>query len=649
MAQTIIMHGLADQMRKIRMLIQRAVSNKNFTAYLIIFVLLSLQLVKVYHCIEYVLLAQDVNQVHLSELFVNNDMPSVDDGEIGENARYLALSNFNFLIPLIGAKLHVDPLYYIGFQMLLMAPLIFLGIYLCAHIVLPNKLFSAFAGLLFFYDDFWLTKINISCPILINKMYYYSDIAHVAAIFLLYFMFRGKYILAALCASIGTMINPTYGLNLSLLVTIGLFVSGRMRRLSRENSISLLVISLVSLSALWLIKMATPIHNPAPLEPRIVSILTYGHMALHINDPFKYFVLMGLLLCLTVLVIVLERAKYLHGYGTTIPSPEGGSLARSILIFLFIQGIACYWILYIFAPTLIPVLAPYKALMVVAIYLAIYVAYAIYVVFLRAWKMSLLFFAPFALLLLKGRYPALPYPVWVLFVILVMLCIRMVKRDKEKLASPVSNFGLICAIVALLCDVAYSTAKPFIDKRIEVASALYDISLKIKKQTDTGAVFVAYRLPGTHVNNHGPFMSLALRTYSRRGIVPYHSVGRNAYFDSLLRYENEERSFAAAGLSCWKDLEDTLKPMKHDDPLAYYAGVSLRPSFHFLTATTLKKVFYDKIAQLHDYTVGLDFGEYMAFAKRLGASYIIVSHDTGAVLPSSPLIHNGYFSVYKIK
>lgn len=631
------------------MSINKTINNKNIILYLILFVLLLLQAVKVYHCVEYILMDKDFNQVHLSQLFMSNDIPAIDDGEVGDNVRYFALSNFNFLIPLVGAKFSINPLYYIGLQMLLIVPLIFLGVYLCANAIFNNKLFSAFAGLLFLYNDFWLFKINIGYPILINNLYYYNDIVHAATVFLLYFMLKSKYIKAAFCVALGTMINPTHGINLSLLLVIGLLVSGRMRKLTRENCLSILIISLASFSAWWLIKLATPIYNPAPLVARIFAIRIYAHIVPHVNSPFKYFVAISLFLCMTALIVVLERIRRFPGCRQVTPPSESRVLARSILIFLFVQGIVCYWILYIFAPTLIPVIAPSKSLMIVAIYLVVYIAYMIYIVFLRTPKMALLFFAPFILMLLNGYYPALPYSAWALIVVLVILCIWIIKHDKEKLLSSVSNFGLACAIILLLCDVAYATAKPFIDKRIDVANALYDISLKINKQTEASAVFVSYRLAGTHVNTHGTDRNMAFRTYSRRAIIPYQVLGRNAYFNSLLRHENEERAYAAAGLMCWKDLEDKSERMKNEDSLAYYVGVSFRPAFHFLASTALNKIFYDKLAQLRNYTTGLNFGEYMAYAKRLGASYLIVSHDKGAILPSKPLIKNEYFSVYKIK
>jgi len=200
----------------------------------------------------------------------------------------------------------------------------------------------------------------------------------------------------------------------------------------------------------------------------------------------------------------------------------------------------------------------------------------------------------------------------------------------------------------LLCDTAYATVKPFIDKRIEVAEALYDISLKINKQTDPSAVFVPYRMAGTNVNKHGPYMNMAFRTYSRRAIIQYSAIGQNVYYNSLKRHESEEKAFVSAGLVCWRDLMGTAKRLKREDPLAYYVGISFRPSFHFLETTTLNRAYYDKINQLRNYTGALNFDEFMQYAKRLGASHIIVSHDKGVVVPPNPLISNEYFSVYEI-
>ena len=77
----------------------------------------------------YILTAQDINPVHLGNLFLNPDLPQIDDSEAGDNVRTLSLSTAYYWIPLLLNSIGIPFESIVFVHALLGLPILVLGIY----------------------------------------------------------------------------------------------------------------------------------------------------------------------------------------------------------------------------------------------------------------------------------------------------------------------------------------------------------------------------------------------------------------------------------------------------------------------------------------------------------------------------------------
>jgi len=182
---------------------------------------------------------------------------------------------------------------------------------------------------------------------------------------------------------------------------------------------------------------------------------------------------------------------------------------------------------------------------------------------------------------------------------------------------------------------------------LQVAKQLYDISVQISVSMAHNVVFVPYRMPGSD-NPLGPYTNFALRTFSQRGYIPFWSMGRNAYFDSMVRHRNEERSFQAAGLTSWDAVLPELDLTREREPIYFYTGWSPKET-HNNWLTPSVRVMCEKRTEMVAAIDRMSPSEVLGFAKKLGGTHLFISKGQNFPLPFENIIlENDFFAVVPV-
>lgn len=648
--------------------------------FVVIFLVATLlQAPKLFHIKEYVLLSQDYNPIHFGHLYYENDIPDADDSEVGENRRTFSLSSANFWIPLIFYKLGIPFEFFVGLHLLLGFPSLLACLYFLSIVLFKDKLFGIFSSLLFCLNEFWIFKLNIGYPILFFRGYYYNDITYTFLILSILFILKNKYQYAGLFSIITMLFNVTLGINIVGLFLFHLVMTKRLWKIERNTLHALILILIGIVLSFFMIKMSTPINNPAPEQAREFAILAYSHIAPHIQNPLKYFKATAFLLIMIIYAYSFERHIRLRIKGYICK--EFQEMSRTVLLFFIFQGLFAYWVLYINIPNLFIMISPSKTYILCTFYISIYVAYSIYDTFSLS-KWIALFFIVIALFNLTSftrGYPA--DRMWyiastIMAINLIFYLFHKNTPVKRQISTPgqvrkaflmrfphvarpfvdaewarVCRHTLILAFGIIFCfiHIANKAEKLYNRSKLKVAESFYDIQLQINNKIEKNAIFVPYRLPETNINFYGPFGNWALRTYSRRGALNISSVGRNAYFNSMERHLNEEKFYMAAGIDLWKDIQKESMDYKKSDKLLFYTGISLYPSLRISNSTPLWDILTNKTNRMEKYMNSLNLDGFIGYARKIGATHVIVSKDPGIEIAGYPVIlGNAYFSVIKI-
>jgi hypothetical protein len=87
--------------------------------------------------------------------------------------------------------------------------------------------------------------------------------------------------------------------------------------------------------------------------------------------------------------------------------------------------------------------------------------------------------------------------------------------------------------------------------------------------------------------------------------------------------------------------------MKIDNPMMYYTGVRTDPNLS-VGVSGIWSIYINKINEFINYVESMSFEHYLDFARRAGASYIIISRDPGRGTFPTGIVENEYFVVMAI-
>lgn|GEM_PF-6278507 len=610
---------------------------------LVLACLLAVRLPLLAHIPEYILLDQDYNPLHFGQLFWGQDWPALDDHEVGENARTLALSNAYYLLPTLLFKLGLPFGFWAGLQLLVGLPALLLGLYRLSYVLFGNPLLAALTAL-HFHVALWLFRLNVGYPLHFDQMLYSGDLNHIPASFFLAFLLAGRYARAGGTVLVLACLNPTYGFNgfLILAAVVG-WLAVKKRSLDRA-SLTALLLAGAGLAAAWvMVSLATPVQAPVGQAVRDFSIRTYGHLVPHIFTR-DWAVSMFFLAALLGLALAWER--YFRPR-TGDPGPaEVGTILNLLAALFILHGLLLYLLLYRYQPRLLILLTPSKICFFLIFVANAYLCRALYAGLSKPPPGSLLVVPYLFFLLYFGGLEG-PAAAAVLLLSLVLLSAGLLKPHPSPTWTGQAPWLAVSALVLLTAWSAWATIYPLGEDRFKYARAFLDIQLKIKAALDRDSILVPYRLPEAD-NPYGPFTSFAMRTYSRRGALIFWSLGRNAYFNSRRRLEMEEAAFGPAGIKVWEEILAQAGEAKQEDPLLYYFGLRTRPCCSISKSTPPWRILLDKIQRLKSYLDGLTLPGYLDYARRLGASHVLVCRDPGQEVGGEVVVQNPSFAVVRI-
>ncbi len=617
---------------------------KQHRIFLGIFVILVLiRLPLLWHIPEYLLLNQDYNPTHLGQIFWGEEWPRLDDHEVGENARYLAWTNIYYLIPTLAYKLGVPFNFWYGLHLLLGMPLLLLCQYFLAYVLFRNPGQACFAALNFHFAK-WIFELNFGYTLVFDYSIYQGDIPHIPAAAFLVFLIRGNLALAGLCSLVLSLLNPTYGVNAWIILMSWMVWRWWRRGYAPEGMIPAgLLAGAGVLGAYVLVTLATPIKAPVPQEVRDFCILTYFHFTPHIF-AFKYWVLTASLFGLLLGAWCIDRWRRPPG---EVDNPREPARVMGFFLFIFLfYYLGVYFLLYVASPSVFILFSPSKSGLFLVFLANAYFSLALYNLLGSYLPYSLLPISVYAYLVYRDQTGMLVAAVLGLIWVLGIVALIAKKSPGFEFRPMVwSQAGAVALLLLYSCGV---TLAQLYSPRMTHAAQLYDVELKIKESIPKDAIFVPYNPPGS-TNTFGPFRGHPLRTFSRRGVLIYWSLLRNAYFNSQERMAHEVRAYReAGGIDVWGNMLAKARKSREEEPLRYYLGIRTNPFQIEKTSYNWEIVLQEK-KKLKDYIYPVNLEDYLDYGRRLGATHVLICKDPARKVENYPvLVGNDYFSVIEI-
>jgi hypothetical protein len=607
-------------------------AHRPFALFLVAFVVV--RLATAWYVDAYVLLNADFNVINVVELAKSHDLPALDDMESGRFRDVLAYSNLYFLAGWLLDSVGIPARTVAVVHHVLGPPLLAAAVYAAAWVLFGTASVALVAALLISFVDYAWFQVNVGYPLLFNELLYYGDVNQVFAAVLIACLLARRFGLMAAAAVTLSLLNPTYGVNSALLVAAIWLVS----RISGERPPGLsralvaVVAGLAGGAGLVLFtRWVAPADAAVPAAARDLAIRTYGHVAIHSSVPVYYLAGLGALFTALAGAVFIERHRAKDWFAARRPWFERVALVVCGLAAM--QGLAAYWLLFLLWPGGLIAASPSKFLMLAAIFACPYVALALVRAVASRAGLAIVVVALVGIAL-RHSLPG----IWIGSVILVVWA-AMAARRRQRVITPAAHAWVIAAVLAM--ELAAATAQPFIDGSIRLALELRDVSLRLRAALPRDAILVPYRMGDASANPLGPFTNLSLRTFSRRGYLAYWSVGRNAYWDSMIRHEAERRAFAAAGTPLWPDILPVLERERREHPFEYYTGVRLviAPCCDAALGPPIPtRLLRAKTAALADYVARATPTEFARYAARLGGTHLFVSKDPATTPPWGPII-----------
>lgn len=589
---------------------------------------------------EFMLQFSDFNAVKVPALFWERNLPALDDFEVGHLRYHLALSSIYYSVPLLLSRLGVPGEAFVVAHLLLGQTFLLCALYHLGRTLFADARAAAFCAAGFFFNSYWLFIPNLGYQIFFDLWPYHNDLCHPLNLLLISYLLRGRFLPAAACAALATGLNVTTGLSAGLLLGGCLVLEPQHSAGAWRQRLVALAVGAAGLAYAVGMVLLLPKGVPAPTEARDLAIMSYGHIVIHRNLKLYLIALGFMAACLAYALYFEQRLRPRLG----LPAlPNARRLLLWALAVTLLFGLGAYWTSYALSPTAFIALSPSKWFVVLCLLLAPYALHALYSLCGRSPLFALALALAFGLSLLREADMARH---WFMATLAMALAAALLRRS---CAQPHPHLWLTTAMCCLaLASWSVTASQPLREGRLAVAADLRSISEKIDQTLPQDALFVQYGLPGARTNFVGSFSHLALRTYSHRGYIPYWSLGRNAYFNSAIRHDFEERAYAAAGLPCWDDLLRQSREARAADPLGFVTGFrsaalpSLNRALGEVTPWTLLNAKVDTLqSTLAAYTPD----QFAAYARSIGGTHLLVAKDPGMTVPFPAQLESAYFAV----
>ncbi|MEM6812685.1 MAG: hypothetical protein AAF549_09495 [Pseudomonadota bacterium] len=581
---------------------------------------------------SFILTGQDYNPVYFGKLLWGEADVDFGDSEVGLNRQFLSLSNLYFLIPALFHKWGL-PLESMSFiHTILGFPTLIFLYYFVSYSIFRSQKVALFSLGIFMLADFSMFLANIGYPLLFQKSYYYGDFNHIFVLLCFIFLYKDRIILAAASAFLLTLFNPTYGVNLCLLVGLILILKGILFK--REGVFSSLIMIFGAISALVMMYFATPNNEPISNEVRELAIQSYYHIAPHIYNMKHYvfaqvFIISGLILS----CFVTAKDK---GMLRILP------IAASML---YVISIVAYWVLYIVEPEIFILFAPSKSLMILSMFVSLFYGFAVYNILfkLKSFFPSIILVLATLFLLSMASGIVIQQVIWAAALISAFLFI-VIKIFKPSFISasynPIFCYITVSFLFFLSFTQVYWLKNP---TYFDIPDALLDVSLQIESNINESAYFFAFK-PISEGGDKQPvysFRYLPLRTYSNKNMVSF-AIGRNSYFDSQTRHNLETKNYKILGISLWDDALVQAKEYRSSMPLYYYLGYREGN----LSRSAVGNIVINKVNMMNDIVRDMDTDQYENYARAIGATHIILMHMPDfSIDENKRILGNKYFSV----
>ena len=651
------------------------------------------------HSDEIVLLNQDFNPRHFAMLFWNNDIPAFDDNGVGENAKYMGFSQLYFAIPLLGYKIGIPLFIFEWFHILFDIPLLLVGFYTLSYVMTRKTALSVFSSLFAFYcvSELWG---SFGYSLLMKDFLYYSDFSLIIICFFLATLYSGRMILSGALAGLTVLFHPTLGINCCILLFMRVALGCTLHKEEKRQAIISLGIAGVScVTAAFFVSLSFSSEHVDP-EIRNILIASYGHLIPHINGRFFYRSAFSVLFILAGIVIFKRKIPVFEN------TPERGFLtAQALLISSIIQPICVYALTFVFLTSIYIMLSPSSLLILPLIFVSVFLGQLCYkliekigvfpvwgllILVLFKWKMtpyllffkySLYFYFTILLALILHasnkekliklyndlrRIKLTRSDLFFLFGIAALLVLTNYCRRLFPSLALISvallaerliyikwhpeifiKFTRIVVIVLLLALIAGNVFAVLNNPMLEIKSSEYDIYRQINEKLPKDALLAAYYPPGLSNNLLSSSLRGCIRTYSRRGTIHYWQVGFNAFFNSKMRYDVEDRCFKAAGVDVYSSLLEKSRKLRKENILSYYFGSENKNDL--TNGKSVRDVLASAMAPFRNKINNMTLDEFMDYAARINVTHLVVPHDPGKLPPEiKPLFMNKYFYVIEV-
>ncbi|OGV35665.1 MAG: hypothetical protein A2020_00435 [Lentisphaerae bacterium GWF2_45_14] len=670
--------------------------------YLIILALTAIVLARTVllpHSDEIVLINQDFNPRHFTMLFWNNDIPVFDDNGAGENAKYMGFSQLYYAIPLLGYKIGIPLFIFEWFHILFDIPLLLAGFYTLSYVMTRKTAISIFASFFAFYcvSETWG---SFGYSLIMKDFLYYSDFSLIIICFFLASLYSGRMVLSGFLTGLTVLFHPTLGVNCCILLFARLFIGCAFHNEDKKKAI--ISLGIAGVSCIIAAGCTSLALSPEHIDPEIRNILiaSYGHLAPHINGRFFYRFAFCVLIILAAIVIFKRKIEFLKN-----ASESSFVTVQALLVSTIIQPFFVYAVTFVFIPSIYIMLSPSRfwtlPLIFVSVFLGqlcyklvekigVFPVWGLLILVLFKWKMTpyLLFFKYssyfyFTILLalilhasnkekLARLYDNLRKikptrsDLWFLFGIVVLLVLTCYYRRLFSSLALISaallverliytkyrpeifiKFTRLVVIVLLLVLIAGNVFVVLNNPMLEVKSYEYDISRQINEKLPKNTLIVPYYSPDLSNKLLSSSLRGCIRTYSRRGVIYYWQIGFNAFFDSKMRYDIEDRCFKAAGVDVFSTLLEKSRKLRKENILGYYFGSEKESDLTY--SENVRDVLLCSMSEFKNKIKGMSLDEFKTYASKIKATHLLMPYDSGRLPPEiKPVCMNKYFCVIEI-
>lgn len=648
---------------------------KNKEFFLLVVFSFSIGSIYFSHYLDLLQFGQDYNPVHLAKLFLNNDLPILDDSEIGSNANYLGLSSIFFWLGIIAEFTHENGAYVIwALYSFFDIPLFFISIYFFGYALSRKPIIGLITlGVLTFANEA-VFRLNLGYDFTLFQFVYWNDYAISCSIFSLSAFFLGKIRTAGTLILLALLINPSIGIYFYLFTCAYIFLHDNRFNLLDARFFPYIALGVLGvLGAFIQVKLATPNFNPIDSELRNISIRTYGHAAIHIHSFLIYIlVIFGMIFAS---IIYLRSVNYLQVSSQSNLNRK--LFAKLLVIFILVIPLIWYWISYVIFPDLFILSMPSKSLYVVVLISSFMFSEIWYTIFKRLPLTCVI------LILVIGLFSAVigTFLTKISFFGLFLLGFIILNTSNifyrfnasfKKIDSFSTQYILIkfikpfhkftkntriykkqslhvLATLLLLAPITIKAIISTVDGRFEHAAEFRKFKELIVDTVPKNSILIPYTVNSENNTSIISFTSIVLRTDTRLGGLIYWSLGRNAYFNDKLRHENEQLFYSAAGINLWNDIVARDRLEKQFDPLRYFTGINFKGVESFFGKPTVINGPLDAYKDLYKKTNDMNLIEFSKYASSVGATHIILSKDKNTPWPTEPFLSTDQFGLIQIR